>query len=225
VCSDLADAPPLGYREPMKIYADSPRLRTRQIIFDAMFLAWVFLWIRLGMLLSSLVAKLGTPLRAVSRPATDFARGLSEVSEAVTGLPVVGDELSKSFGSAADAGRSLAEAGARQQQGVGQLAVLLGVMLAGLAIAYALARYLPGRLEWIREASAATRIKVERDDLYLFALRALTNRPLHELHRAAPDPAGAFAAGDYDALAALELDALGLSMARSGRGEPGKGGA
>lgn len=199
----------------MKIYADTPRLRTRQIMLDAVFLAWVLLWIRLGMLLSSLVAKLNTPLRAVAGPASDFARGLSDVSEAVTRLPVVGDELSRSFGSAAVAGRSLAEAGARQQEGVNQLAILLGVMLAGLAIAYALARYLPGRLAWVREASAASRIKVERDDLYLFALRALVNRPLHELRRVAPDPAGAFAAGDYDALAALELDALGL------RADPG----
>lgn len=200
----------------MKIYADSPRLKTRQIMFDALFVGWVLLWIRLGMLLSSLVSKLSTPLRAVSGPATDFARGLSEVSEAVTQLPVVGDELSRSFGSAADAGRSLAQAGARQQEGVNELAILLGVMLAGLAIAYALARYLPGRMAWIREASAASRIKIDRDDLYLFALRALVNRPLHELRRVAPDPAGAFAAGDYAALAALELDALGLRADRPG---------
>lgn len=200
----------------MKIYADSPRLKTRQIMFDALFVGWVLLWIRLGMLLSSLVSKLSTPLRAVSGPATDFARGLSEVSEAVTQLPVVGDELSRSFGSAADAGRSLAQAGARQQEGVNELAILLGVMLAGLAIAYALARYLPGRMAWIREASAASRIKIDRDDLYLFALRALVNRPLHELRRVAPDPAAAFAAGDYAALAALELDALGLRADRPG---------
>lgn len=200
----------------MKIYADTPRLRTRQIMFDALFVGWVLLWIRLGMLLSSLVSNLSTPLRAVSGPATDFARGLSEVSEAVTQLPVVGDELSRSFGSAADAGRSLAQAGARQQEGVNELAILLGVMLAGLAIAYALARYLPGRMAWIREASAASRIKIDRDDLYLFALRALVNRPLHELRRVAPDPAAAFAAGDYAALAALELDALGLRADRPG---------
>jgi hypothetical protein len=200
----------------MKIYADTPGLKTRQIMFDALFVGWVLLWIRLGILLSSLVSKLSTPLRAVSGPASDFARGLSEVSEAVTQLPVVGDELSRSFGSAAGAGRSLAQAGARQQQGVKELAVLLGVMLAGLAIAYALARYLPGRMAWIREASAASRIKIDRDDLYLFALRALVNRPLHELRRVAPDPAAAFAAGDYAALAALELDALGLRANRPG---------
>ncbi|MBA2273642.1 MAG: hypothetical protein H0W21_07045 [Actinobacteria bacterium] len=200
----------------MKIYADTPRLRTRQIMIDAVFIGWVLLWIRLGMLLSSLVTKLSVPLRAVRGPASDFAGALSDVSEAVLRLPVVGDEISRSFGSAADAGRSLAAAGARQGQSVSQLAILLGVMLAGLAIVYALARYLPWRLEWIREASAAGRIQVERSDLYLFALRALVNRPLHELRRATPDPAGAFAAGDYDALAALELEALGLRAGPTG---------
>ena len=194
----------------MKIYADTPRLRTRQIVLDAVFVGWIVLWIRLGVLVSSLVKKLAVPLRAVREPASDFAGALSEVSEAVLRVPVLGDELSKSFGSAADAGRSLASAGARQGQSVDQLAILLGVMLAGLAVAYALARYLPWRLAWIREASAAVRIQLERNDMYLFALRALVNRPLHELRRATPNPAGAFAAGDYDALAALELEALGL---------------
>jgi hypothetical protein len=199
----------------MKIYADTPRLRTRQILLDAAFIAWVVLWIRLGVLVSTLVQKLSVPLRAVRGPASDFAGALSDVSEAVVRLPVVGEELSSSFDSAAGAGRSLAAAGTRQGQSVDQLAILLGVMLAGLAVAYAVARYLPSRLSWIREASAAGRIRVERSDLYLFALRALVNRPLHELRRATPDPAGAFAAGDYDALAALELEALGLSAARA----------
>lgn len=199
----------------MKIYADTPRLRTRQIVIDAVFIAWVVLWIRLGVLVSSLVEKLGVPLRAVREPASDFAGALSDVSEAVLRLPVVGDELSKSFGSAADAGRSLAAAGARQGQSVNRLAILLGVMLAALAVAYALGRYLPWRLAWIREASAATRIQVERGDLYLFALRALANRPLQELRRVTPDPAGAFAAGDYHALAELELEALGLRAGRT----------
>ncbi|MBA3629256.1 MAG: hypothetical protein H0W55_06210 [Actinobacteria bacterium] len=205
----------------MKIYADTPRLRTRQIMLDAIFIGWILLWIRLGVLLSSLVTKLSVPLRAVREPASDLARGLSDVSEAVLRLPVVGDELSGSFKSAAGAGRSLAAAGARQGDSVDQLAILLGVMLAGLAIAYALGRYLPERLAWIREATAAGRIQVERNDLYLFALRALVNRPLHELRRAAPDPAGAFAAGRYDALAALELEALGLRAGPTGQASSG----
>ncbi len=186
-------------------------------MLDALFVGWILLWIRLGVLVGSLVSKLSGPLRAVRGPASDFASGLSDVSEAVVRLPVVGDELSRSFKSAAGAGRSLAAAGTRQSQSVDHLAILLGVMLAGLAIAYALARYLPERLAWIREATAAGRIQVERDDLHLFALRALVNRPLHELARATPDPAGAFAAGKYDALAALELEGLGLRASPGGR--------
>jgi hypothetical protein len=47
-------------------------------------------------------------------------------------------------------------------------------------------------------------------DLELFALRALANRPLRELYRVTPDPAGALRAGDYAGLAALELRSLGL---------------
>jgi hypothetical protein len=38
----------------------------------------------------------------------------------------------------------------------------------------------------------------------------VANRPLRQLHRVTPDPAGDLRAGDYEALADLELRALGL---------------
>jgi len=38
----------------------------------------------------------------------------------------------------------------------------------------------------------------------------VANRPLRELRRVTPDPAGALRAGEYEALADLELRALGL---------------
>ncbi len=62
----------------------------------------------------------------------------------------------------------------------------------------------------MRAATAASRLRLDSDDLYIFALRAIATRPWHELRRVTPDPAGAFSAGDYEALAALELSALGL---------------
>ncbi len=54
----------------------------------------------------------------------------------------------------------------------------------------------------------------------LLALRALANRPLHELRRVAPDPVRAWRDGDADAiraLAHLELVADGVRWRRSGR--------
>jgi hypothetical protein len=72
----------------------------------------------------------------------------------------------------------------------------------------------------------AARLRDDRADLHLFALRAVANRPLRQLHRVTPDPAGALAAGDYEGLAALELNALGLKTApRPGHRRGGRAGA
>ena len=99
----------------------------------------------------------------------------------------------------------------------------LGACIAAIPIGYVLLKYVPDRVRWVREATAAERIRLDADDLQIFALRAAVNRPLWELRAATPDPGGALAAGDYAALAQLELHSLGLGAedvaAVPGRGE------
>ena len=70
--------------------------------------------------------------------------------------------------------------------------------------------WLPRRVSWAREAGAASRLRMDGADLELFAIRAVANRPLRDLHRVTPDPAGDLRAGEYQALADLELRTLGL---------------
>jgi hypothetical protein len=108
-------------------------------------------------------------------------------------------------------GQTFAAAAHDQQQVVQQVAWWLGVLLAAVPIVMVLLLWLPPRLRWAREAAAAARLRDGRADLRLFALRAVANRPLRQLRRVTDDPAGALAAGDYEGLAALELEALGLS--------------
>ena len=91
-----------------------------------------------------------------------------------------------------------------------------------LAVALLLA-WLPGRAAWAREAGAASRLRLAGADLELFALRAVANRPLRQLHRVSLDPAGALRAGDYEALADLELRALGLRAGSTGGRVRGEG--
>ncbi|MDQ6650632.1 MAG: hypothetical protein M3Z02_11060, partial [Actinomycetota bacterium] len=76
-----------------------------------------------------------------------------------------------------------------------------------------LLRRLPDRLRWAREAGAAARLRAGSLNLELFAVRALAQRPLVELARLGPDPAGAYRRNEpvvVEALAGLELMALGL---------------
>jgi hypothetical protein len=93
---------------------------------------------------------------------------------------------------------------------VQSLSFWLALLLAAIPIVWLVVRYLPGRLRWAREATAASRVRAQPGAPQLLALRAMANRPLPKLRRAEPDPAAAYARGDYAALAALELAELGL---------------
>ena len=104
--------------------------------------------------------------------------------------------------------------GAFKERGAAnRLALGLGLVVAAVPIAVVLVRWLPERLRWAREAGAAARLRSGSPDLELFAVRALAHRPLVELARLGPDPAGADRRnepGAVEALAGLELTALGL---------------
>jgi hypothetical protein len=194
----------------MKIYAETPGFRSRQVLADVAIAVWVFLWVRIGLRVKELVDALGAPGRTIEDAGSGFTETLLSAAREVGDVPVVGEALQAPLESAAGAGRVLQRAGATQQEVVHNLALWLGILLALIPILVALAHWLPWRVRWAREASAANRLKIDSDDLQLFALRAIANRPLDQLRRATPDPAAAFARGDYGPLAALELKELGL---------------
>ena len=195
----------------MKIYAQTPRMRNAQILRDLLTLAWVGVWVWVGTRVHDLVAALAGPGRAVESSGQDLSRSAEEAGSAISDLPVVGDALEGPFGALSGVGRALQGAGAAQQEAIAELALWLGISLAFIPIAFVVLRYVPGRLSWIREATAAHYIRLDADDLELFALRAAVTRPFHELRQVSKDPAGDLAAGHYQALARLELTSLGLS--------------
>lgn len=207
----------------MKLYAEQGPLRMRQLAGDLLVAAWIVGWGVLGVTVWRLVGKLAGPGRTVEQAGTEFASNMSTVRDKVGRVPLVGEELRAPFGRLGAVGETLAGAAQTQQEVVRQLAWWLGVLLAAVPIVMVLLLWLPPRLRWAREAAVAARLRDDRADLHLFALRAVANRPLRQLRRVTSDPAGALAAGDYEGLAALELNALGLRAAprtRQRRGGP-----
>jgi hypothetical protein len=194
----------------MKLYAEQAPLRLRQIALDLLVAAWVAGWGWLGVAVYRLVDKLAGPGRAVEQAGNDFTSNMGTVRDKVGRVPLVGEELRAPFGRLGGVGQTLAGAAHNQQQVVHQLAWWLGVLLAAVPIVMVLLLWLPPRLRWAREAAAAARLRDDHADLHLFALRAVARRPLRQLRLVTDDPAGALAAGRYEALAALELQALGL---------------
>jgi hypothetical protein len=196
----------------VKLYAEVPALRLRQLVRDALVLLWVALWVWIGTGVYDLVNRLQAPGRTMQQAGERFAETLDGLGRRLAEAPLFGEVLAAPLEAAAGAGRALEEAGLTQQEVVAELAFWLAMLLAAIPILLLLILYLPGRIRWVREAGAAQLFRLASGDLYVFALRAVANRPLDELRRATPDPGGDLASGDYQALAALELEALGLRV-------------
>jgi len=194
----------------VRLYAETAGLRARQLLGDLAVLAWTAAWVAAGVALYRLVEKLAVPGQRVEQAGSTFAGNVAEIQQTIGRVPVVGDQLQAPFGRLAGTGQTLADAGVTQQEVVHQLALWLGVAVAAVPVVALLLAWLPGRVGWVREAGAASRLRLDGADLELFAIRAVANRPLRQLHRASPDPAGDLRAGEYEALADLELRALGL---------------
>lgn len=194
----------------MSWYAETPVLRRRQITADLVVALWVVLWLRIATGVHDAVQRLAAPGVELERAGTGLSDGLRGTADRVGRVPGLGGGLRGPLDAAAEAGDLLVGAGAAQQEAVGTLALLLAVVVGGLPILVVVARWLPGRLAWRRDAVAADRL---RGDVDLLALRAAASAPLPRLAALGADPVTRWRAGDADAgraLAALELERLGL---------------
>ncbi|CAN5644157.1 hypothetical protein BH18ACT7_BH18ACT7_11330 [soil metagenome] len=196
----------------MRLYAQTPARRTSQLIGDVAVLGWCVVWILVARAVHGLVEQLAGPGRTLEGAGRDLSSSMREASGVVGDVPVAGDALRAPFDLAGDVGTRIQNAGLAQQDAVSTLAVWLAIVLAAIPITWALWRWVPARLTWMREATAA---QAMIDDVELFAVRALAHRPLRELATLGPAPAAAWKAGDPTATAALarlELASLGLRL-------------
>jgi hypothetical protein len=202
----------------MRLYAERIPTAIRQLLTDIVVVLWVYLWIRAGLWVHDMVEKLAVPGQKLQSAGSGIADNLADAGGKVGRVPLVGDQLVKPFNGAADAARSLADAGVQQQEIVGRLALVLTILALSVPLALVLFLWLPLRLRWMRRAAIACSVRDEPAGRDLLALRALAGQPLTELTKLGPDIAQSWRNGDaeaVDALAALELRRLGLTV--SGR--------
>jgi hypothetical protein len=195
------------------MYADRLTTAVRQLLTDIFIVIWVYLWIRAALWVHEMVLKLGVPGARLQTSGTSLADNLADAGGKVGRVPLVGDQLTKPFNGAADAARSLADAGRQQQEVVGTVALIVALTVVALPLALVLFLWLPLRLRWMRRAGVASKVRDEPAGRDLLALRALASRPLNQLTKLGPDIAQSWRNGDaaaVDALAALELRDLGL---------------
>jgi hypothetical protein len=197
----------------VKLYADRVPVALRQLLTDIFVVIWVYLWLRVAFWIHDVVEKLAVPGQKLEGAGSGIADNLAEAGGKVGRVPIVGDELTGPFTGAADAARSIADAGRQQQEFVEQLALILPAVAVGVPLALVLFLWLPWRLIWIRRAGVAAAVRNNPAGQDLLALRALATQPLNRLAKLGPDIAQNWRAGDSAAVAALaelELRELGL---------------
>ncbi|MCF6745892.1 hypothetical protein E9529_16730 [Blastococcus sp. KM273128] len=197
----------------MRLYAEHPALRARQLAADVGFLVWVVAWVLVARAAHGAVLLLAAPGRAVEDLGRSVAGSMDSAASAAEGVPLVGDELAAPFSALSGAGGSVRGAGQSAQDAVETLATILAVVLVLLPVGWLLLRWLPWRLRWARDAGAAGRLAGSGAGLDVLAVRALAHAPLPRLAALPPGTGAAWHAGDpvaARALAAVELDRLGL---------------
>ncbi|PWW24452.1 hypothetical protein JD79_03632 [Geodermatophilus normandii] len=200
----------------MRLYATRPDRRLGQVLADVGLLAWIVLWVVVARVVHGAVLVLAEPGQAVEDLGSSVADSMGSAASAADDVPVVGDELSAPFDALGDAAGSVTGAGQAAQDAVGTLATVLAVVLVVLPVGWLLARWLPWRVAWVREASAVSRLAGRAEpDLDLLAARAVATAPLPRLADLPPGTGAAWRAGDpaaVRALAALEAGRLGLRL-------------
>src|ERR1700712_959126 len=197
----------------LRLYAETPARRTYQLLADACFVVWTLLWVSLAVVVYRLMSKLaaaGQLLEATGRTLND---DMTSAQDKVKGVPLIGDQVSAPFGKVGAAAQSLIGIGMAQEQAVHAVAVLLAVCVAAIPIALLALLWLPRRVRFVRRATASRRLIDSAGDLDLFALRALSSQPMHQLARVCTDPADGWRRKDPTviyALAMLELADAGI---------------
>lgn len=194
-------------------YAETPARRSRQIAADATAVLALLLCYWIGTGVHDLTAELAAPGRSLESGGAALAERMTDAGAAASEVPLVGESLQAPFDQASGAGRSIEEAGVRQQEVVQSLALTLGWVTGGVPALSVLVLWLPRRLRFARRAVYARRLMQGGAGLDVFAFRALARQPIGDLARLRTDPATGWRNRDpatLAALAALELRALGL---------------
>lgn len=201
----------------MKLYADAPARRARQILADLLMLAWAVGCVFVSLLVHRSVLRLAEPGRQMEAAGGQLADGMRRAGEQLGQVPLVGEGVRSPFDQLASSAQPLQQAGADMVAGVERLALVCAVLAGVLPFLVVGIVWFVGRWRFVRTARASAAFLDDDADLSLLALRALTRQPLDRLARLSPDPVGAWRSGDpqlIEALASLELAEHGLHLRR-----------
>ena len=114
----------------MKVYADDPARRTRQVLGDLQLAVWVVLWVKVALVVREATLALAGPGRLLADAGGSLRERLRDAGAAVGHVPLVGEQARAPFSGAGDAAQRIADAGNAQVELVSHLAFWLGLAVA-----------------------------------------------------------------------------------------------
>ncbi|WRZ95384.1 hypothetical protein OHB54_44020 [Streptomyces sp. NBC_01007] len=189
----------------MRLYAQTPARRSRQVLADLIAVALIAAAVWFALAVRDAILLLAEPGRKAQSAGDSLADGLGDAGDAASKVPFVGGSLKKPLLSAADAATGLSDAGQSLEDLVGRVATLAAVALIVLSVAFVLLLWLPPRLHWIRRSATTRRLLDAPGGADLLALRALTG-PQRDLAAVSAPPGGladAWRRGDQQVIADL----------------------
>lgn len=201
----------------VKIWSELPAARLREQAADLATVAWLWFWGGVVINLYSLLAGFSTVGQTIREGATNVSDAGNDLSDALIGIPLVGESVSSAARSAfAGVSQPFSEFGTDLERFVILVAATMALIVALITIGPWLSRYVPWRAERLRRVRAAHRVIRTAPDLRDTEVeRILASRALHRLSYAelldySPDPFGDWASGRHDRLARAELASVGL---------------
>lgn len=199
----------------MRIYAERPGRALLQLLADAAVVVWVWFVVQFAQAARDVVLQLQAPANRLTGAGDAIRGAFDDAAATAAGVPFVGDDLARALGTGSTAGDSLASSGRdlAATAATAGTAVLATVVLLGVVPVVLV--WLALRVRWVRAAASARTARAVDPDL--LALQALVRRPTRQLLAVSSEPAAAWRSGDpaaTAALAAVELEALGLRSVR-----------
>ncbi len=201
-------------------YATTPARLTAQVVSDTLVVAWITVWVLIGLAVHTAIATFARVGTQVKDSANGISDNLNSAGDNADRIPLVGDTVAKPLRAASEAALDLAGAGQSLNSTATWLAVLLGIAVAAPPILAVAMPWLFLRIRFFRRKWTVIALAQTPAGEQLLALRALANRPLRRLTEVTPDPVGAWRHQDPAAvrgLAALELRSAGVARVVSAR--------
>ncbi len=208
----------------MMIWSERRGPRVREVVADVATVAWLGLWVMLGIRLYLRLAELAGAGRLIRDGGIGLLEAGGEVAGAIEGVPLVGagaaSRIRDAFSTTA---QPIIGFGSDVERLLLIIAGLLGLIVVVIAVVPWLNRYLPWRVARFERLNAGARVirgavRGGTTSVPVLELdRLLASRAIHRLEYArllefTPDPLGDWAAGRFEGLVQAELESVGLSV-------------